>query len=184
VPEDVWINSAEATVVLCSPSLEYPRSDLPASIRFAGGLPLKKSSGGGSGLPSQLEELVVANAAKPAAERPKVVFVTQGTTEFDYNDLVIPAIRAYAGRDDILVVATLGMRGGKLPEGTELPSNAVVVDYLPYNDILPYTDVMVTNVSKGPFSLLFPLSRAETLIDVLFFLDGIRPATAASSRAS
>ncbi|KAK1463087.1 hypothetical protein CMEL01_13156 [Colletotrichum melonis] len=133
------------TLQLCSPSLEYNISDLPPSVEFAGVLP-RKSAAPSFQYPSWWSE--VERAQKDNQYR-HVVFVSQGTVNMDYSELVLPTIEAFSQTEDILVVATLGGRGAQLPHGFVVPSNARVVDYMPYDIMLEYTDVFVSNGGYG-----------------------------------
>lgn len=143
---DKWSTAYDVTVVPCSPSLEYPRSDFPSCIRFIGGTPPKKVDPS-MPLPEWWGEL---ETNKQAANPKKVVFVTQGTFSINYNSLLIPTIKTLGDREDLIIVATLGVKGSKL-DGVEVPSNTKVVDYLLYEAMLPYTDVFVTNAGYSGF---------------------------------
>lgn len=163
----------DVTLLAFSPSLEYPIQNPNPKLRFIGGLPLKP-------LPDSFVyppwwPTIAANAALPAGspDRKKVVFVAQGTVHLDYTELIVPTIRALAGREDTIVVATLGSRGAKLGAAAmnstttngdngaadgnnkdgdfSLPDNAIVTDYLPYDALLPHTDVFVCNAGFGGF---------------------------------
>ncbi|KAI9732059.1 MAG: hypothetical protein M1818_007654 [Claussenomyces sp. TS43310] len=123
--------------------VEYPRSDLPSSIRFAGGLPKSKSTF--QTRPSWWPEIAV-NAAKK-----KIVAVCQGTLAMNYSDLVIPTMQGFKDDPNILVVAVLGVKGGILPPEIEVPSNSRVADYIPFDDLLAHADVFVTNGGYGGF---------------------------------
>lgn len=79
----------------------------------------------------------------------KIVFVTQGTVANNPQELIIPTLQALASREDVIVVAALGVRGGSLPAGLTIPSNARVQDFLPYDAILEHADVFVTNCGYG-----------------------------------
>ncbi|AEO71928.1 f10e3bff-0624-4837-b9dc-47cf4d37bd1b [Thermothielavioides terrestris] len=148
---DFILGLGDVTVLATSPSLEYPIHNKPSRLRFIGGLPAKPPD------PAFIYPAwwptITTNAALPegSPDRRKLVFVTQGTAHCNYADLLIPTIRALAGRADLLVVATLGRHGTALDSGVALPANAIVVDYLPYNAILPYTDVFVSNAGYGGF---------------------------------
>lgn len=131
----------------CSPSLEYPRSDLPANIKFIGCLPCKTPAPTWQ-YPEWWSEVV--GAAGP--QRKRIVGVAQGTVALDYNKLAVPAMQGLAGRDDVLVVVVLGVKGATLPEGTVVPANARVVDVLPYEALLPHLDVWVINSGYGGFT--------------------------------
>ena len=141
---DVW--ATRHTLLLpCSPSLEYPRSDLPPNIRFIGGAP-RPALDPSTPLPPWWDELV----ANEAAGRPKkVVFVTQGTVVSNFSNLVRPTLLGLADREDALVVAVLGARGAALD--FQIPGNARVQDYLLYHAVLPYADVFVSNGGYGGF---------------------------------
>jgi UDP:flavonoid glycosyltransferase YjiC (YdhE family) len=77
-------------------ALEYPRSDLPPQVHFIG--PLLPEPARDFTPPSWWGEL--------AGSRP-VVLVNQGTVATDPGDLIVPALRALA-EEDVLVVATTG----------------------------------------------------------------------------
>lgn len=114
--------------------LDYPRGDLPDSIRYVGALPL--GSGRKTELPAWWDEVTSA---------PRVVVVSQGTaSNIDFTELVQPALDALADLD-VLVVATLG-RDAELER---VPANARVAEYIPFDDLLPHTDVLVSNGGYG-----------------------------------
>ena len=79
-----------------TPAFEYPRSDLPPQLHFIG--PLLPESPRDFAPPEWWPEL---RGDKP------VVLVSQGTVATDPSDLIVPALRALAG-EDMLVVATTG----------------------------------------------------------------------------
>jgi UDP:flavonoid glycosyltransferase YjiC (YdhE family) len=127
---------ADLVLVLTVPSFEYPRSDLPPSVRFVGPVepPVRAVRS-----PSWWSDLDGSR---------RVVHVTQGTMDTtDLGVLVAPTLRALAD-EDLLVVATTG---GRPPEAVPgpLPPNARVARYLPYANLLPLVDVMVTNGGYG-----------------------------------
>lgn len=118
-----------------SRSLDYDRDDRPAHMHWVGGL----------------------RSATPAPmQRPDwwgdlagrtVVLVTQGTLNTDPDDLVRPAVDAFAHRD-LLVVATTGIPG--VDEfGFALPENARSVGFVSFDELLPLVDVAVTNGGWG-----------------------------------
>lgn len=131
-----WAGRADAYVQFTVPEFEYPRSDLPQTVRFAGPLPAPASA---QPVPAWWSDL--------DGRRP-VVHVTQGTVaNSDFSQLVLPAISALAASDVLVVVST----GGRSPEslGGGLPYNVRVADYLPYDRLLPLVDVLVTNGGYG-----------------------------------
>ncbi|CZT00493.1 hypothetical protein WAI453_009303 [Rhynchosporium graminicola] len=129
---------------MCIPSAEYPRSDAPAHLRFAGGIP-KGSREPMKDRPSWWNE-VVENK-----EKNDIIFVCQGTLALRYNELIIPTIEALKNRSKTLVIAALGKKGASLPASTPIPGNARVVDFIPFDDLLPYCAAFVTNGGYGGF---------------------------------
>jgi MGT family glycosyltransferase len=118
---------------LTVPAFEYPRPDLPDTVRFVGALPITPNQ---VPLPSWADELDGTR---------KVVLVTQGTlSNHDFGLLVEPALQALADEPDVLVVVTAGGRSCEAIKGP-IPSNARIASYLPFEWILPRTDVLVTN---------------------------------------
>src|SRR5258708_1927915 len=106
-------------------------SDRPTNLLFTG--PILPRQEQGMPAPAWL--------AKLDGSRP-VVFVTQGTlANFNFNQLVNPALAGLA-REDLQVVVTAG--GSKA--GEIVPAaNAIVEPYIPYQTVLPKTHVFVTN---------------------------------------
>jgi MGT family glycosyltransferase len=141
VPFDAWVTAKDVCFQMCIPSLEHPRSDLPSSVRFAGCVP-KKPLDPSYQYPDWWPELA-------SSKGKKIVFVAQGTIAVNYEELVIPTLVGLADREDLLVVATLGIRGAKLADDFRLPSNARLHDYLPYDPILELADVFVSNGGYG-----------------------------------
>lgn len=139
-PYDAWLTSKDVSFQMCIPSLEHPRSDLPSSVRFAGCLP-KKPLDPSYQYPDWWQEVV--------SKEKKIVFVAQGTIAVNYQELVLPTLTGLAGREDLLVVAALGIRGAKLADDFQVPSNARVHDFLPYDSILEVADVFVSNGGYG-----------------------------------
>lgn len=112
---------------------EHPRPDLPPQVHFVGALVDPTPSGE---VPSWWAEV-------ERADRP-VVHVTQGTVaDTDLGDLVLPTLHALADLD-VLVVASVGRQ---TPEN--VPANARVAPFLPYDRLLPRLSVMVTNGGFG-----------------------------------
>jgi len=133
---------ADRFLQMCIPSVEYPRSDAPSTIRFTGGLP-KRHRDPYTNAPGWWDTDILGNTTK------KIVAVSQGTVQLDYADLIIPTLQALASHPDIIVVAALGSKGATLPEGTVIPENARVADYIPFDELLPHCAVFVTNGGYG-----------------------------------
>ncbi|KAI5458583.1 putative glycosyltransferase [Mariannaea sp. PMI_226] len=146
-PFGTWYAGPDVCFQMCSASMEYPLSDMPPKLRFAGCLP-PKVSGSDFKAPSWWGD-VLDSAAK---EYKKIVFVSQGTAHVDYSQLIVPTMEAFRGRDDILVVATLGIRDATLGDDIDIPENARWTDFLAYDRILPHADVFVCNAGYGSTS--------------------------------
>jgi UDP:flavonoid glycosyltransferase YjiC (YdhE family) len=130
-----WYRRADAFVQFTVPSFEYPRSDAPATLHFAGPL---CATGSQAPLPEWWPDL---DGPRP------VVHVTQGTVaNTDYAQVIAPTLRALADDDVLVVVSTGGRPLDTLPP---LPANARAATYLPYDELLPRTAVYVTNGGYG-----------------------------------
>jgi UDP:flavonoid glycosyltransferase YjiC (YdhE family) len=116
---------------------EYPRPDLPPSVRFVG--PILAPASGPFERPEWWPEL---DSGRP------VVHVTQGTLDnADLSRLLLPTAAALAG-DEVLVVATTG-GPDPAPLRASLPANVRVERFIPHDLLLPKVDVMVTNGGYG-----------------------------------
>ncbi len=130
-----WGRRADALLQFSVPSFEYPRSDAPTNLFFAGPL---VASGSQAELPDWWDDL---DGSRP------IVHVSQGTfANVDYNQAIAPTLRALAGEDVVVVVTTGGRPLETLPA---LPANARAATYLPYDELLPRTAVYVTNGGYG-----------------------------------
>jgi UDP:flavonoid glycosyltransferase YjiC (YdhE family) len=130
-----WGRRADALVQFTVPSFEYPRSDAPSGLHFAGPL---SATGSQAPLPQWWADL---DGSRP------VIHVTQGTVaNTDYEQVIAPTLQALAD-DDVLVVITTG--GRPLDTLPPLPGNARAATYLPYDELLPRTAVYVTNGGYG-----------------------------------
>ncbi|KFY59029.1 hypothetical protein V496_05851 [Pseudogymnoascus sp. VKM F-4515 (FW-2607)] len=126
---------------MCTPSMEYSRSDAPPTLHFAGGLP-KGHRDPLAVFPSWWSDITQDTTKK-------IVAVSQGTLNLNYTDLIIPTMHGLKNRNDVIVVVALGRRGATLPEGTVIPDNVRVVDFIPFDDLLPYCAAFITNGGYG-----------------------------------
>ena len=93
------VTKFDVTFHLAVSAFEYPRRELPPTVRFVG--PLRSTDPETSCLPSWWADL--------QRSRP-VVHVTQGTMDnIDFGKLLVPALRGLA-RENVLVVASTGGR--------------------------------------------------------------------------
>lgn len=130
-------------------AFEYPRSDLPPQVHFVG--PLLPELPQHAALPAWWADL---EGNKP------VVVVNQGTIATNPQVLIVPALRALAD-EDLLVVATTG---GPPAEalGVAIPANARVAPFIPFGALLPHADAMVTNGGYG--GVQFALAHGVPLV--------------------
>ncbi|HYI10498.1 MAG TPA: nucleotide disphospho-sugar-binding domain-containing protein [Thermoanaerobaculia bacterium] len=122
------------------PSFDYPRTDLPANVHYIG----------------------VSMPPPPADWQPpswwqqlrtqRVVLVTQGTINNDFDQLIRPAIRALA-EENVLVVVTTGSRPAEDVELDPLPSNVRVERFIPYAHLMPHVDLLLTNGGYGSIQI-------------------------------
>jgi UDP:flavonoid glycosyltransferase YjiC (YdhE family) len=138
--EAFFLNSAQladAVAQFTVPGFEYPRRNLPESVRFVG--PVSRTAASDAALPEWWHEL---DGSRP------VVHVTQGTiANTDYDELIAPTIAGLAGTDALVVVSTGGRDVSTLSH--PLPENVRAAEYLPYDRLLPLTDVFVSNGGYG-----------------------------------
>lgn len=128
-----WPRLAEVMLQLSVPALEYPRTDLPASVIFTG--PVLPAPAPAATLPHWWPDLAAART---------VIHVTQGTWDnADLGRLIGPALRGLASDDVLVVVSTGGRPASAVPQ--PVPANARIAEFLPYDLLLPLVDVMVTN---------------------------------------
>lgn len=121
-------------------AFEYPRTDLPFNLHFIG-----------SPIPEPAPHWTPPSWWCELGKR-RVVLVTQGTINNDYDQLIRPAIRALADDGALVVVTT----GSKLPEAVgidPLPENVRVEQFVPYAHLMPHVDLLVTNGGYGSIQI-------------------------------
>jgi MGT family glycosyltransferase len=119
---------------LTVPSMEYPRSDAPATLRYVGALPSVIHDS--VELPSWWPEVLQAD---------RVVVVSQGTlATTDLSELVEPSLRALADLDALVVATT-----GRAADLKNVPTNARVADFVPFDRLLPHADLLISNGGYG-----------------------------------
>ncbi|CCE08524.1 conserved hypothetical protein [Bradyrhizobium sp. STM 3843] len=154
---DAMVELPDAYLQLTVPSFEFPRRELPRSVRFVGPLPITPNQ---APVPSWVHELDGSR---------KVVLVTQGTlTNNDFGELVLPTLAALADQPDILVMVTTGGRPREALPGP-LPANVRVAEYLPFEWAMSKIDAFVTNGGYGSLnqalSFGVPVVTAGTVAD-------------------
>ena len=128
---------ADRLIVPTVPEFDYPRTDLPANVRYVGAVH-----------PAPTQKFrPPAWWRKLDGDRP-VVHVTQGTVDnTDLGRLLEPTIEALAD-EHVMVVATTGGRHASELSFT-VPPNTYVAEHIPHDHLLPKVDVMVTNGGYG-----------------------------------
>ena len=88
------------------------------------------------------------------------MLVSQGTIALEMRDLVVPTLKALAGEHVLVIATTGGAPASSL--GIELPANARVAPFIPFDQLLPHVDVMVTNGGFG--GVQFALANGVPLV--------------------
>ncbi|HEX3438506.1 MAG TPA: glycosyltransferase [Pseudacidobacterium sp.] len=110
-------------------------------VRYIGPLPLPPAQ---YSLPEWWHEL---------DESKRLVLVTQGTVaNWDFGQLVGPTLTALAEEKDLIVLVTTGGQpSDSIP--VEIPANARVAQFLPYDLVLPQVDLLITNGGYGTVNM-------------------------------
>ena len=119
------------------PSFDYPRTDLPANVHYIGASVPEPPAGWTP--PSWWKDLKGGR---------RVILVTQGTINNDYDQLIRPAIRALA-HENALVVVTTGSRPVEDVAMSTLPGNVRLERFIPYKLLMPHVDLLLTNGGFG-----------------------------------
>jgi len=134
---DSMITLPDRYLQLTAEVFEYPRSDMPASVRFVG--PMLAPPSAEFRPPPWWDE---ADEAGP------IVLVTQGTlANADLGQLVGPTLAGLATEKLMVIATTGGPPVEAIP--VPLPANAKAAVFLPFDRLLPKVSVMVTNGGYG-----------------------------------
>lgn len=146
---DTLIGGCDRFLQLSTTELEYPRDDLPPSVRFVGPLPLNVS------------DVETDNTMWPGQDTRPLVIVSQGTlANVDLQQLIGPTLRALA-HFPVRVLATTGGRSvASLADS--VPENARVCRFVSLEHWLPQAALLITNGGYG--SLNAALSHGVPLI--------------------
>jgi UDP:flavonoid glycosyltransferase YjiC (YdhE family) len=121
-------------------SFEYPDESGTSPVQFIGPLPLPKQH-------------VVPSWWRELDQTKRLVLITQGTVaNRDFGQLVGPALIGLAEEKElILLVTTGGQPRESVP--VPIPSNARVVEFLPYDLLLQNVDLLITNGGYGTVNM-------------------------------
>ena len=122
--------SRELALVGTFPQLEYPRYDVPPSVRFTG--PAAVGAPGRAGRP-------------PPGDAP-LVLVAPSTSQDPEQRMVRAALAGLADQP-VRVLATLNNRPSPVP--LDVPANARVVDWLSYARTMPLCDAVICHAGHG-----------------------------------
>ncbi|OTA17414.1 putative glycosyl transferase [Xenorhabdus beddingii] len=131
---DILMSGVDRFLQLATQSFEFSRDDLPETVTFIGALGVKMGD--------DKTQINWPDESLP------LILVTQGTlANIDFNQLLLPALRALAH----LPVRVLAITGGRPVNGLgeEIPENARVVEYLNFEHWLPRASVFITNGGYG-----------------------------------
>jgi len=127
----------DATALLSVPGYEFHRSDMPGNVHFVGAVPVRETEGRAAASWQPPSWWATLDGSRP------VVVVTQGTlANFDFSQLVEPALTGLADLD-VTVVAALGKDPSAL--AIPVPANAHAEAYIPFSELLPRADLLITN---------------------------------------
>ncbi|KAH8800672.1 putative UDP-glucuronosyltransferase 2A3 [Xylogone sp. PMI_703] len=140
---DLVYTAPSRFIQMCTPGVEYVRSDAPTSIRFSGGLP--------PGNRDSMQRPLWWDEITANTECDAIVLVSQGSVAVNYQDLVVPTIEALKSRPKTKVIVALGSIGAVLPAAVKVPPCVRVIDFVPFDEVLPYCDVFITNGGYGAF---------------------------------
>jgi UDP:flavonoid glycosyltransferase YjiC (YdhE family) len=134
---DSMITLPDLYFQLAARAFEYPRAEMPDSVRFVG--PLLPPPSPDSRLPPWWADLDQAGS---------IVLVTQGTVaNEDLGRLVGPTLTALSNEDVTVIASTGGPPVESIPAA--VPPNARAGAFLPFDRLLPKVSVMVTNGGYG-----------------------------------
>lgn len=125
----------DAFLQFTAEEFEFPRSDMPHKVRFAGPMLPAKSI--------EFEEPDWFTKLDPS--RP-VVAVTQGTLANDeLDELIQPTLSGLADEPLTVIVAA----GRSDTQAISAPANARIASFIPFDRLLPNVDVFITNGGYG-----------------------------------
>jgi UDP:flavonoid glycosyltransferase YjiC (YdhE family) len=150
---DAVVQLPDAYLQIGVPALEYPRSNVPAHLKFIG-VPRGMAAAGAP--PDWWPEVAEARAAGR-----KVCLVTQGTVaSADLDQLLRPAFEALASTDILVIATTSGADLGRY--AANAPRNVRLARFIPYALALAHADLLITNGGFG--GVLLALTHGVPLI--------------------
>ncbi|KAH8896112.1 PdmS protein [Thozetella sp. PMI_491] len=127
-----------------TPAFEFPRKNLPASVRYIG--PLVWGPDTKVFVPPPWWDELLAHP------RDKVIYVNHGYLD-ETGTISLPGVMAFADRSDLMIILHQNLldtisyppfkASSTCREKITLPSNARVASYLPHSIILPHVGVLI-----------------------------------------
>jgi UDP:flavonoid glycosyltransferase YjiC (YdhE family) len=122
--------------------LQYPgHSSSSSKVRYIGNIP---PAPGQYPLPDWWQKL---------DKTKRLVLVTQGTVaNWNLGQVIGPALQGLSQEKDLLVLVTTGGKPAKdIP--VDIPANARIAPFLPYEQVLPKIDLLITNGGYGSINM-------------------------------
>jgi UDP:flavonoid glycosyltransferase YjiC (YdhE family) len=123
-------------------SLQYPGHSVPSSkVRYIGNIPP---------LPGQYP---LPDWWQKIDKTKRLVLVTQGTVaNWNLGQVIGPTLQGLSEEKDLLVlVTTAGKPAEDIP--VDIPANARIAPFLPYEQVLPKLDLLITNGGYGTVNM-------------------------------
>jgi MGT family glycosyltransferase len=158
-----WASVASPHLVLLvsTPELEYPRSDLPDHYWFIGPLLWQPD------LPVSPAVRAALDASKP------IIYVSQGTT-YNRNPRILRRALEALAEEPVQVIVAVG-RAFESAEFNDAPANAVIEPFVPFSAVVSKVAVAVTHAGSGAVNM----ALAHGVPLVLLPLTGDQPELAA-----
>jgi len=123
----------DLSMQISTPSFEYPRRNYSDHFHFIG--PIIPQADHSFQRPAWWSDL---------NDFESVILVNQGTLAKNLDDLIVPTVRGL--KDDKMLVVAVPVSKDQLQE---LPENARIEPFIPFDHLLPHVNVMVTNGGYG-----------------------------------
>jgi UDP:flavonoid glycosyltransferase YjiC (YdhE family) len=136
---DVAVKSSDLFLQSGTQDFEYPRRDLPATLKFVGPLHGYRDPGRTTMRHPWMDKV---------GRYARTVLVSQGTFESDHTKLIIPTLDALLDTDTLVLVTT-GRMNTEALRGRYARDAVVIEDFIDFDALMPEVDVFVTNGGYG-----------------------------------
>ncbi len=121
------------------PEIDYPRYNLPASIKYVGALQVQTNN---KNQKIKKDWSTILDTSK------KVILVSQGTVEKNLEKLIIPSLEAFKDSNYIVLVAT-SYTDTKGLQKRYPQQHYYIEDFIAYDAVMPHIDVFIMNGGYG-----------------------------------